>query len=102
MFITLIIVSSCQNKPSKKEENAGKGDAVPVATGQTVELPAPYATESATRYSDVIGWPADKTPTAPEEFVVTKFADGLNNPRNIYIAPNRDILVAEASTKPGR
>ncbi|HEX8357741.1 MAG TPA: sorbosone dehydrogenase family protein, partial [Segetibacter sp.] len=34
-----------------------------------------------------------------EGFTVTKFAENLNNPRWIYIAPNGDILVAEASTE---
>lgn len=49
--------------------------------------------------TDVIGWPAGQTPTAPDGFVVTKFADNLKNPRWLYILPNNDVLVSEASTK---
>ncbi len=105
-FFTPVIISSllaigCKNEPSKKEQNAGKEDTVATAAGQPVDLPAPYATKSLTKFSDVIGWPEGKTPVAPDGFTVTKFADDLNNPRWIYTAPNGDILVAEASTDPG-
>lgn len=61
-------------------------------------LPAPYATKSTTNFSRVIGWPEGKTPVAPEGFIVTKFADRLDNPRWIYVADNGDIFVAESNT----
>lgn len=60
-------------------------------------LPEPYATEPAVKHSRVINWPDGKVPTAPDGFVVKKFADGLENPRWIYQLPNGDILVAEAN-----
>ncbi|MFX1703924.1 sorbosone dehydrogenase family protein [Chitinophaga sp. CC14] len=59
-------------------------------------LPAPGATPSVTNFSNVIGWKNDSKPIAPEGFVVNKFADGLKNPRWIYVAPNGDIFVSEA------
>ena len=62
-------------------------------------LPAPYATKSVKNYSKVIGWPENTTPQAPPGFKVTKFADGLQNPRWLYITPTGDILVAEANTE---
>jgi glucose/arabinose dehydrogenase len=62
-------------------------------------LPPPYATKSVKNYSKVIGWPDGKTPTAPSGFKVTKFAEGLHNPRWIYVASNGDILVSEANTE---
>ncbi len=62
-------------------------------------LPAPYATKSTTKFGKVIGWPAGKTPVAPAGFTVTKYADGLRNPRWIYVAPNGDIFVSEANTE---
>ncbi|HLL44036.1 MAG TPA: sorbosone dehydrogenase family protein, partial [Segetibacter sp.] len=100
VILTLFAVS-CKNEPSKQEQNAGKEATVETTQGQQVNLPAPFASESKTKFSNVIGWPQGKTPIAPQGFTVTKFAEGLNNPRNIYIAPNGDILVAEASTDPG-
>lgn len=62
----------------------------------TVLLPEP--SESNRKSSKVIGWPAGKTPVAPQGFVVTKYADGLNNPRWMYVTPNGDILVSQSKT----
>lgn len=99
--ILTLFAASCKNEPSKKEQNAGKEATVETTQGQQVNLPAPFASENKTKFSNVIGWPEGKTPIAPEGFTVTRFVEGLNNPRNIYIAPNGDILVAEATTDPG-
>jgi glucose/arabinose dehydrogenase len=68
-------------------------------TKQTVNLPPPYATESVKAFSKVIGWKDGQQPTAPAGFTVTKFADNLENPRWIYVAPNGDVFVSEAGTK---
>jgi glucose/arabinose dehydrogenase len=67
-------------------------------TVNKVDLPAPYATPDTKRNSKVIGWPQGKTPIAPEGFVVTKYADGLNSPRWFYVTPNGDLLVSESQT----
>ncbi|OJH42871.1 L-sorbosone dehydrogenase [Cystobacter ferrugineus] len=64
----------------------------------TVELPAPYATDSVLRFSKVVGWPEDKAPVA-EGFTVKRFATGLVSPRNLYVTPTGDVLVAEANTE---
>lgn len=61
------------------------------------ELPQPG--KSSTNYSKVKGWPEGKTPVAPSGFTVTKFADGLSNPRSIYVGPNGDVFVAMANTE---
>lgn len=59
------------------------------------DLPAPYATKSSRNFSDVIGWENNSTPVAPAGFTVTKFGEGYDNPRWIYVLPNGDVLVAE-------
>lgn len=61
-------------------------------------LPDPFATKSKQNFSKVIGWKDGKMPTAPKGFVVSRFADGLDNPRWIYVADNGDIFVAESNT----
>ncbi|MBB1284563.1 sorbosone dehydrogenase family protein [Flavisolibacter sp. BT320] len=100
-FAAYIISTGCgPGAEEKKEQNKGKDATVATAT-QTVDLPAPYATESVRNFSNVIGWAAGQTPKAPEGFTVTAFADNLENPRWIYITPNGDILVAESNTKSG-
>jgi glucose/arabinose dehydrogenase len=63
-------------------------------------LPAPYATKSVSKRVNIVPWPAGKTPTAPAGFAVAEYAGQLQSPRWIYVAPNGDVLVAEASTIP--
>ena len=65
---------------------------------QKDSLPPPNATKSHTNYSNVIGWKDGEKPVAPAGFTVTLYADGLRNPRWIYILPNEDVLVAESNT----
>lgn len=102
VYTPLALLLACQSNESnesKKEENAGKEDKVETPSSLAVDLPAPYNTESAVHYSEVTGWPAGKTPQAPDGFSVTRFADSLLNPRWIYTAPNGDIFVCESNGK---
>ena len=69
-----------------------------VTRTETVELPGPYATDSVRKFSKVRGWPADKAPVA-EGFTVTRYATDLVSPRNLYVTPQGDVLVAEANTE---
>lgn len=106
-FLTIIsipilaLITACNGQVKKEEKEAlakQPENIVKTAVGD-ITLPAPYATESKTKNSKVIGWPAGKTPKAPEGFSVTKFADGFENPRWTYIAPNQDIFVVESGTR---
>ncbi|SEO52965.1 Glucose/arabinose dehydrogenase, beta-propeller fold [Flavobacterium sp. CF108] len=97
----LILMTSCNGQVKKEEKEAlakQPGNVVKTAVGD-ITLPPPYATESKTNNSKVIGWPNGVTPKAPEGFTVTKFADGFENPRWTYIAPNQDIFVVESGTR---
>lgn len=97
----LILMTACNGQVKKEEKEAlakQPGNVVKTAVGE-ITLPPPYATESKTKNSKVIGWPEGKTPTAPKGFTVTKFADGFENPRWTYIAPNNDIFVVESGTR---
>jgi len=102
LFLTCTIsLALCQDKVSQSEkERLAKTspDTVQTAVGKLI-LPPPYASESVTNRSNVIGWSKDQHPVAPEGFTVTKFADELNNPRNTYISPNGDLFVVESNTK---
>ena len=82
---------------SKKDENQ-TGETVQTAD-TALSLPAPYATKSTTKFSNVIDWPSGQTPKAPAGFTVTEFARDLTSPRWMYVAPNGDIFVAEANTE---
>ena len=97
----LTVMTACQGQVKKEEKEAlakQPPTVVKTAIGD-LTLPPPFATESTSKNSKVIGWPEGKTPTAPEGFTVTKFADGFENPRWTYIAPNNDIFVVESGTR---
>ena len=92
---------SCNNNGKKKVGESG-ADTVQTEIKTAVDslsLPAPFATESAEKRPDVAGWKEGQTPKAPAGFVVTKYADKLDNPRWSYVAPNGDVFVAESGTK---
>jgi glucose/arabinose dehydrogenase len=89
-----LLTASCR---SGRDTNA-TGTTVQTAS-TTLELPAPYATKSAVKFSRVVGWAEGKTPKAPAGFVVTEFARDLRSPRWLYIGPNGDVFVAESNTQ---
>ncbi|MCX6217459.1 sorbosone dehydrogenase family protein [Spirosoma sp.] len=83
---------------NQKKETNQTGETVATAD-TTLTLPAPYATESSQKFSNVVGWPEGKTPQAPAGFTVTEYARDLASPRWIYVGPNGDVFVAEANTE---
>ncbi|MBB3182311.1 PQQ-dependent sugar dehydrogenase [Variovorax sp. Sphag1AA] len=69
--------------------------------GQTPELPPPVKTMIPTiNIAPAVGWADAAGPTAPEGFVVTAFARGLDHPRMVYTLPNGDVLVVESNRPP--
>ncbi|HZZ31158.1 MAG TPA: sorbosone dehydrogenase family protein [Phenylobacterium sp.] len=47
----------------------------------------------------VVGWAQGAAPVAPKGFTVTRFAEGLDHPRWLYVLPNGDVLVAESASE---
>ncbi|OIN59203.1 PQQ-dependent sugar dehydrogenase [Arsenicibacter rosenii] len=92
-----VLLTACGDK--KNSGTSSDSTATTAWTPQAPPLPAPDEGKSQTKFSNVIGWPEGKTPVAPEGFVVTEYARDLVNPRWIYVAPNGDVLVAEANTE---
>ena len=85
--LLLVCLTSCSTSQNKGSNN-----------NPTDTLPQPYATKSAMNFSHVIGWKEGRTPTAPNGFTVTKYADKFENPRWMYVTPNGDVLVAESNS----
>ncbi len=72
-----------------------------VGYGNNPALPDPQKKLIPTvKVSDVVGWPAGKTPQAPAGFRVQPFATGLDHPRWLLTLPNGDVLVAESNAPP--
>lgn len=85
---------------SKTDSASGQDSTVvDTSTMQDLKLPEPNTDSAKNNFSKVIGWPAGKTPVAPAGFTVTSFADQIKSPRNIYIAPNGDILVVLSNSE---
>jgi len=82
--------ANCQTTPAAK---------VKTGVGIAIDLPEADTKASNTNFSKVVPWPEGKTPTAPEGFVVTKFAEGMKSPRNIVIAPNGDVIVVLSNSQ---
>jgi glucose/arabinose dehydrogenase len=61
------------------------------------DLPRPGATPSSASVSRVVRRPPAALPQVPAGFKVELFAEGLNGPRQMRVAPNGDIFVAETS-----
>ncbi len=59
------------------------------------DLPAPFASASASHGSAVASPPECALPRVPAGFSVTRFASGLEGPRTLRMAPNGDVFVAE-------
>ena len=59
------------------------------------DLPAPFATGSSHNSPRVVSRPKDAFPRAPDGWRVDLFAEGLEVPRQIRVAPGGDIFIAE-------
>ena len=100
LFVATVFFSSCTRRhpPSASEQKHKQDSALATPLPPDLipdSLPAPG--KSSVLFADVIGWPQGKTPVAPTGFTVSKYADGFDNPRWIYVTPNGDVLVAEAN-----
>ncbi len=62
------------------------------------QLPAPYASESASRSSKIIAQPKNAKLYLPPGFKINVFADGnFKNPRWLTLAPNGDVFLADSA-----
>ena len=59
-------------------------------------LPAPFATPSANNGPGVVPRPDDASLFVPKGFRIASWADGLDNPRVLAVAPDGDVFVAES------
>jgi glucose/arabinose dehydrogenase len=99
-MLLLSVMVSAQTHDSIPKHMSSRIGLIDTVSDPKLQLPPPYATKSVENRSQVIGWQNGKKPIAPGDFTVKKFADGFNNPRWIYVAPNGDIFVSEAATRP--
>ena len=63
------------------------------------DLPAPYTTPSSRNQSHIVPKPKDAALHLPPGFAVSPFLTGLSGPRQMRLAPNGDIFLAESDGK---
>lgn len=74
---------------------------VEASMGPNPQLPPPRKTAIPTvLIAPAKGWPQGATPAAAAGLKVTRFAEGLDHPRWVYVLPNGDVLVAETNRPP--
>jgi glucose/arabinose dehydrogenase len=83
--------------------SCGESARLPLSAGigPHPQLPPPNVTTFPTvKIAPAVGWLVGERPTSAPGLAVTAFATGLNHPRNIYVLPNGDVLVAETNAPP--
>jgi len=90
---TLLLLAACANDDAQQ---------APVATAKMQhyeiradQLPKPFHTESAGNPPRVIGRPANAKLVVPPGFQVSLWAADFDDPRNMVLAPNGDVLLAD-------
>jgi glucose/arabinose dehydrogenase len=75
--------------------------AVLAGTGPAPQHPAPVThLIPTTNVAKAIGWTTGSAPTAATELHVSRFAEGLDHPRWLYVLPNGDVLAVETNGPP--
>jgi glucose/arabinose dehydrogenase len=109
-LILLTSISACnqtnaisdQSISSPQAQNSQPANIIPTETLtpnpiriQIQQLPAPFATDSASKSPQVISIPQNPTLRVPAGFTVNVYAEGLDAPRWLALTPTGDVLVTE-------
>jgi glucose/arabinose dehydrogenase len=98
LFIVLIAIGSWfLTRPDEAQQPISE------LTGPEPKLGTPRPQMIPTMFvASVDRWKAGEAPVAADSLVVERFAEKLDHPRNMYVLPNGDILVAETSSPPNK
>ncbi|GHE23543.1 PQQ-dependent sugar dehydrogenase [Sphingobacterium griseoflavum] len=99
LFAICYLAVSCGPGARHAETDQRDSAAKELEYGMQIVPQEPLATPSKNKFAKVVGWKDGKTPIAKRGYRVVKFADSLNSPRHIYVAPNGDVFVAQARTE---
>lgn len=91
MFAALVSVAACTKETPDDTGTFGPNPTIGEPTAGGVPT---------LNNAKAVGWPAGAAPTPAAGLTVTRYAEGLAHPRWLYLLPNGDVLLAEASSKP--
>lgn len=95
-FVPFIIAFACAGEAQMPATATSAHD--PVLQHHVIsaaQLPQPFATQSAGNPPRVSSQPAGATLHLPPGFSIAVYAADLDDPRNMLLAPNGDVIVAE-------
>ena len=114
-LLPLLLLAACAAPPSTLPAGGDRPSTPPAAADSTLpaavatealtptpirialaDLPEPFATPSARQGADVVEIPDVPTLRVPEGFAVQVFADGLESPRWLALAPDGAVLLVES------
>lgn len=93
------VMYACSNGARQHEGEQKDSSAQEKEYGIQIAPEEPLATPSKNKFSKILGWKEDQKPEVMAGYKVVLFADSLNSPRNVYVAPNGDVYVAQARTE---
>ena len=96
LFASLVLACSITPAVGDSPAPSKKNDPPKTVLILPSSLPAPFITPSANRGPSLVAKPDDVELSLPPGFKAEIFADGLNNPRNMAVAPNGDLFVVES------
>lgn len=83
--------------------HSGDGPRPPAyGTAPAIPEPKPQGKIPTLKMPTAMGWQGDHRPSAAAGLKVNAFAKGLDHPRNMYLLPNGDVLVAESMGEDGK
>src|SRR5450755_4431298 len=90
--LAALSLAACTMPAGSSDPWVGYGPKPPLAKPQTALIPTVGTPK-------VVGWADGAAPKAPPGFSVTRYAEGLDHPRWLYVLPNNDVLVAESASE---
>ncbi|MGV8961351.1 MAG: PQQ-dependent sugar dehydrogenase [Stenotrophomonas sp.] len=85
-----VMVAGCSGKATLDPEQQSGGDP-PLPTPRSFLVPPMQVPNG-------VGWKEGQMPQVAAGLKIEKIADGLMHPRQLYVLPNGDVLVAEANS----
>jgi glucose/arabinose dehydrogenase len=106
LLFTIAPLPACQSVSSQKIAQRQDLSSAPAPRGSTLspqpvriqvkDLPAPFASESASKSVKIVSRPQNATFQVPPGFTVKPFVQGLSRPRWLMVAPNGDVFLSES------
>ena len=93
-------LAGCRDEPAAAQapqrlQATAAGDVLQHHEIRADQMPAPYATPSATEPPRVVQQPANALLYLPPGFHISLFADGLVDPRGLALAPSGEVFLSE-------